>query len=81
MQKNFDELSMQEAMRLAGTDTGRALIAMFQQEHGDQVQTVMDSMRSGNMEQAKQALAAFMADPRTQAMLKQMEEQNGRNGR
>jgi DNA-binding GntR family transcriptional regulator len=81
MQKNFDDLSMQEAMRLANTDTGRQLIAMFKDQHSDQVQTVMDSMRSGDVERAKQALAAFMADPRTQALLAKMEETNGRNRR
>ena len=54
---------------------------MFKQEHADQVDTVMDSMRAGDMEKVKQALAAFMADPRTQAMLSQMEGSHGRNGR
>ena len=81
MQNNFDEFSMQDAMRLAATDTGKALIQMFKQEHADQVDTVMDSMRAGDMEKVKQALAAFMADPRTQAMLSQMEGSHGRNGR
>lgn len=81
MQKNYDELSMQEAMRLANTDTGKQLIALFKSQHEDQVPAVMESLRSGDLERARQALAAFMTDPRTQALLQQMEEPHGRNGR
>ena len=81
MQKNFDDLSMQEAMRLANTELGKQLIAMFKNQHRDQVPDVMESLRSGDMERAKQALAAFMADPKTQALLSQLEDNNGRNGR
>ena len=81
MQKNFDDLSMQEAMRLANTDTGKQLIAMFKQQHSEEVPNVMQSLRAGDIERAKQALAAFMSDPKTQALLSKMEEQNERNGR
>lgn len=81
MQKNFDDLSMQEAMRLANTDAGKQLIAMFKQQHNEEVPNVMQSLRAGDIEQVKQALAAFMSDPQTQALLAKMEEQNERNGR
>lgn len=81
MQKNFEEFSMQDAMRLANTDIGKQLITMFKNQHSDQVHTVMDSMAKGDMERTKQALAAFMADPRTQALLSQLEDPHGRNGR
>lgn len=82
MQKKIDDFSMQEAMRLANTEAGKQLIALFQQQHGAAFQNVMDSAKAGDMEQAKRSLASFMADPKTKALLRQMQEgQNGRNGR
>lgn len=82
MQKKTDDFSMQEAMRLANSDLGKQLIALFQEQHGAQYQNVMNSARTGDLEQAKRSLAAFMDDPKTKALLKQLQEgQNGRNGR
>ena len=82
MEKKIDDFSMQEAMRLANSKAGKELLALLQQQHGNTFQSVMDSAKSGDLEQAKRSLAAFMADPKTKALLKQMQEgQNGRNGR
>ena len=82
MQKKFDDFSMQEAMRLANSDVGKQLIALFQEQHGAQYQTVMNSAKTGDLEEAKRSLADFMSDPKTQALLRQLQEgQNGRNGR
>ena len=62
-------------MRLAGTDVGKQLMAMLKSSHGSQMQQAMDSMKRGDMAQAKQALSAFMADEKTQALLKQLQEE------
>lgn len=82
MEKNFDHISMQEAMRLANTDMGKQLMAMFQQQDSKQTQIVMDSVRSGDVEKARKALASFLADPKTQEVLQKLQEDSHeRNGR
>ena len=82
MEKKIDDFSMREAMRLANTDAGKALMRMLQQQHGDTLQSVMDSAKAGDMDQAKRSLAAFLEDPNTKALLQKMqEEKHGRNGR
>lgn len=78
MEKKFDESSMQEAMRLAKSDAGRQLLAMLRSRHGDAINAALDSAKAGDVEKTKQALAAFMSDPKTQALLKQLQEE--RNG-
>lgn len=74
MQKNFDEFSIQEARRLAGTDAGKQLLAMLQANHSDTMQSALQSAGSGDLEQAKRSIAALLADPQMQALLKQLQE-------
>lgn len=82
MQKNFDEFSIQEAMRLANTDLGRQLITLMQNQHSSAFQNVMNSAKAGDMEQAKHSLSSILADPQTKVLLQQLQEaQNGRNGK
>lgn len=82
MEKNFENFDMEQVKQLASSDAGRQLLTLLQQQHSAQMQQAMDSFQSGNLEQAQRSLAAFMADPKTKALLKQLqEEQNGRNGR
>lgn len=79
MQKKFDDFSVQEAMRLANTDAGRQLTALFQQQQGG---AFPNTGTDADIEQIKRSLAAFMKDPKAKALLRQLqEEQNGRNGR
>lgn len=82
MEKNFHDFDPQEVMKLANSDIGKQLMQLFQANHSAQTKAVMDNVKAGNMEQAKQAIAAFMADPQTQALIKKMQEDShGRNGR
>ncbi len=78
MEKNNGNFSPEEIKKLASSPAGRQLMAMLAANHGDAAQTVRSSMASGDMEQAKQALSAFLSDPKTQALLRKLEgEQNG----
>ena len=77
MEKNNGNFSMEDIKRLAGSDAGRQLMAMLAANHGDAARAVHSSMASGDAEQAKKALAAFLADPKAQALLRQLEGQNG----
>ena len=74
MGKIFDDSSVQEAMRLANSTAGRTLIANLQQQHSRQMQDAMALAAQGDMEAAKNALAACMADPQTQALLRKLQE-------
>lgn len=74
MEKNFGEFSMEDVKKLAQSSTGRQLMAMLS-ARGNEMDAAMKSARQGDMEAAKQALAAFMADPQTQALLQQLQEE------
>ena len=45
MQKNSDNFSMQEALRLAGSDAGQQLLALLRQSNGTQLQQAMEQAR------------------------------------
>lgn len=78
MEKNSPNFSMEEIMRLANTDAGRRLMAFLQSNHPQAVSRAATSAQEGNLEQAQQALAAFLRDPKAQALLRQLqEEQHG----
>ena len=77
MEKNFAEFSMEDVKKLAQSDTGRQLMALLSTRESD-MNAAMASAREGDMEAAKRALTSFMADPQTQALLRQLqEEQHG----
>lgn len=73
MGKNNGNFSMEEIKRLAQSDAGRQLMAMLEGSHGA-ADAVRSSVQSGDMEQAKNALSAFLSDPKAQALLRQLEE-------
>ena len=77
MEKNNGNFSMEEIKRLAQSDTGKQLMAMLASSHGDTSDKVRSSMASGDIEQAKKALSAFLSDPKAQALLRQLEEKHG----
>ena len=78
MEKNNGNFSMDDVKRLAQSDAGKQLMALLQSSHSATGDAIRGSAQAGNMEQAQQALRAFLADPRAQALLRQLEEdQNG----
>jgi hypothetical protein len=78
MEKNYGNFSMEDMKKLANSDAGRQLMAMLQASHGSTAEAVRKSMASGNTDQARQALAAFLSDPKAQALLQKLE--GGKNG-
>ena len=75
MGKNSGNFSMEEMKRLAQSDAGRQLMAMLASDHSKASEKVRSSMAAGDAEQAKKALSAFLADPKTQALLRKLEEE------
>ena len=76
MQKNSDNFSMQEAIRLAQSEAGQQLRAMLRAQNGDVLNKAMDQAAAGDYSQARQTLSALLASPQVRAMLEQMGRQN-----
>lgn len=76
MEKNFQNFSVQEAMKLANSDAGKQLMAMLQQQNGQNLRVAADQAAQGDFGQAKAMLENLMADPKARALLQQL----GRNG-
>lgn len=73
MAHNYENLSMEEARRLAQTEPGQKLIALLQSQDSGQLQAAMSQASSGDYGQLKKTLEAFMGSPEAQALLKQLE--------
>jgi hypothetical protein len=72
MQKNSQNFSMQEAMRLANSDAGQRLLAILKQSDGDQLRKAMDQDAAGNYEGMQSALSSVLASQEVQALLKEL---------
>ena len=72
MRKNSNDFSMQEAMRLAQSETGQQLIAALRAQNTDAVSQAMEQAAAGDMEKARQSMASLLASPQIQALLEQL---------
>ena len=54
MQKNSDNFSVQEAMRLAKTPAGQQLIAILKDQNPDAIKKAMNHAASGNYDTRKE---------------------------
>ena len=76
MQKKSDDFSMQEALRLARSETGQQLYAMLQSQNSDAVTKAMSEAASGDYSAAKQTLSSLLSAPQVRAMLEQLGRQS-----
>ncbi len=72
MQKNSQNFSMQEALRLANSDAGQRLLAILKQSDSHQLQQAMDQVNAGNFESAQKALSSLMASQEVKDLLKEL---------
>ena len=72
MQKNSENFSIQEAMRLAGSPAGQQLIALFRQGNTEQLQQAAKLASEGNYAQAQQLLSGLLRNPEVQDLLSQL---------
>ena len=72
MQKDPNNFSMQDAMRLAGTPAGQQLLALLQQSDTATLRSAMEQASGGNYEQAKQALGPLLNSPEVQKLLREL---------
>ena len=73
MKQNNGNFSMEDIQRLAQSDIGRQLMQLLENNHSNASNAVRSSMESGDTEQARQAIQAFLSDPKARALLKQLE--------
>ncbi len=74
MQKNSQDFSMEEVMRLAKSPAGQQLLAMLQQSDSDRVQQAASQAAAGDFASAAQTLNALLSSPEAQALVKQLGE-------
>lgn len=72
MQKNYDDFSMQQAMRMAASPAGQQLLALLKRMDSAALQQAAAQVSAGDMEKAKAALQQFMASPQAQQLLKEL---------
>ena len=72
MQKNSQDFSMQEALRLAQSPAGQQLLAMLRNTDSAQMQKIMEQTASGDYAGASQALNALLSSAQAQQLLKDL---------
>lgn len=72
MQKNSENFSIQEAMRLAGTPAGQELLNLLRRSDTAQFQQAAQLASTGDYAQAQQLLKGFLQNPEVQQLLSQL---------
>ena len=72
MQKNSQNFSMQEALRLANSDAGQRLLAILKESDSSQLQKAMDQAAAGNYENMQKSLSSLLASQEVRDLLKEL---------
>ncbi len=73
--KNSENFSAREIRQLMQSPAGQALMALLQENHVGAMNAARESAQAGDLQQAKQALAGFLSDPRAKVLLQQLQEE------
>ena len=76
MQKNSDQFSMQDAMRMAKSPEGQQLINLLRSGDPETLNNAMKRAAEGDWEQAKASLTPLLSSPEIRALLEQMGRNN-----
>jgi hypothetical protein len=74
MQKNFDDKSMQQALRMAQSEAGKSLIQQLKTQNGPALDAAMAQAQAGNFDEVKKTMEKLLADPKFQSLLEQLRE-------
>jgi hypothetical protein len=77
MQKNSQNFSMQEALRLANSDAGQQLLALLKQTPDPGLRQALNYAATGDYERIKESLSSVLASQEVQNLLKELEARNG----
>ena len=72
MDKKTPAFSMEEAMRLANSPAGQQLFAMLKQSDAAKLQQAATQANAGQYDAAQNTLQSLLADPKVQALIRQM---------
>lgn len=72
MQKNSNNFSMQEALRLANSPAGQQLLALLRQSDPATLQKVLQQASNGDYSQIAQTLAPLMESEEVKKLIQQM---------
>ncbi len=72
--QNFQDFSIQQAMKLAQSDAGKQLFALLQQTQGQKLQNAMDQAAAGDYTNAKETIQSMMASREAQELMKKLRE-------
>ncbi len=76
MQKNSDNFSMQEILRMANSPAGQALMQLLREQDPQAVRSARENAQAGDMRKATENLSQFLSDPKTRALLQRLQEEN-----
>lgn len=77
MNRNNDNFSMEKVLRLANSPAGKELMDIMKHADSQTVAKARQQAEQGDYQQAKQTLAHILKSPHVQALIKEMEKQNG----
>ncbi len=72
MQKNSQDFSMEEALRLAKSPAGQRLLAMLQQQDTGQIQQAMAQANAGDYTNASKTIGSLLTSPEAQRLLREL---------
>ena len=72
MQKNSQDFSMQEALRLAESPAGQQLMALLRSTDSGKLQQAADQAKAGDMANAMETLQQLLSSPQAQALMKEL---------
>lgn len=72
MQKNSEDFSMQEALRLAKSPAGQQLLAMLRRADSDKLRQAMEQASAGDYAQAKATMDQLLSSDEAKKLLDQL---------
>lgn len=80
--EGFGKFDIQQAMRLADSDTGKQLLNLLQATQGDALQGAMNQAAAGNFDQLKKTVQQFLSNDQARQLVEKMgSDSHGSNGR
>ena len=72
MQKNSQDFSMQEALRLAQSPAGQQLLAMLKQSDNEQLQQAVQQASAGDFAKAGKTISALLSSAEAKSLLDEL---------
>ena len=78
MERKSEEISMQEAMRLAKSDAGQQLFQLLKAQNSDTLNRAMSDAAAGDYAKVKESLMSMLGSPEVKKLMAQLKgESNG----